>query len=31
VIQDGRLGKLVAVQGTFMLYKADNEGYFDPE
>jgi predicted dehydrogenase len=31
VIASGRLGKLVAMQGTFMLYKAENEGYFDPE
>ncbi len=30
VIASGRLGKLVALQGTFMLYKAENEGYFDP-
>jgi predicted dehydrogenase len=31
VIAAGRLGQLVAVQGTFLLYKAENEGYFDPE
>jgi predicted dehydrogenase len=31
VIASGRLGKLVAIQGAFMLYKADNEGYFEPE
>jgi predicted dehydrogenase len=31
VVASGRLGKLVAIQGTFMLYKAENEGYFEPE
>ena len=31
VIASGCLGRLVAVQGAFMLYKAENEGYFDPE
>lgn len=31
VIASGRLGKLVAMQGSFMLYKAENEGYFEPE
>ncbi len=31
IVASGRLGKLVAIQGTFMLYKAENEGYFEPE
>jgi predicted dehydrogenase len=31
VIAAGRLGKLVAIQGSFLLYKAENEGYFDPD
>jgi predicted dehydrogenase len=31
VIAGGRLGKLVAIQGTFLIYKAENEGYFDQE
>ncbi len=31
VIASGSLGKLVAMQGTFLLYKAENEGYFEPE
>ncbi len=31
VLASGVLGRLVSVVGTAMLYKADNEGYFDPE
>jgi predicted dehydrogenase len=30
IVQSGVLGKIVAIVGTTLYYKAENEGYFDP-
>jgi predicted dehydrogenase len=31
VVHSGRLGRIVAYNGSALFYKAENEGYFDPE
>jgi predicted dehydrogenase len=31
VVASGRLGRIVAYNGTALFYKAENEGYFEPE